>query len=191
MCAALNFFQMPRWINLANCFTFLRLALVPFIVLAILDGRSERAVALFALAAVTDVLDGAAARHLKLASQTGAYLDPIADKCLLSGVFLALAAAQSVPWWFVVVVFGRDLYLLIAVGIMLVLTRIRKFPPSIWGKVSTFVQIAAAVVWMAKGMFAFAFLSSLGFVVLWASTVFTVWSGIHYTWRGIQVLRAH
>jgi cardiolipin synthase len=182
---------MPRWLNLANCFTLLRLGLVPFIVLAILDGRGEQAAVLFVLAALTDILDGAAARRLKSATQTGAYLDPIADKCLLSGVFLALAAAQSVPWWFVAVVFGRDLYLLTGVGIIMAFTRTRKFPPSVWGKLSTFVQIAAAVVWMAKGMLAFGFLSGLGFVMLWTSAVFTVWSGVHYTWRGIQVLRAH
>jgi cardiolipin synthase len=191
LCAALNFCEMPRWFNVANCFTLLRLVLVPFVVLAILDGRSQRAITLFALAAVTDVLDGAAARHLKLATQTGAYLDPIADKCLLSGVFLALAAVQTVPWWFVAVVFGRDLYLVTAAGMMMALTRIRKFPPSVWGKASTFVQITAAVVWMAKGVLGYGFLDGLAAAMLWAATLFTILSGVHYTWRGIQVLRAH
>src|SRR5215471_2053243 len=105
---------MPSWLNLANCITLLRLVLVPFVITAILGGQHLRAAELFALAAVTDVLDGAAARRLRLASQTGAYLDPIADKCLLSGVFVALAAVESVPWWFVAVVFGRDLYILMA-----------------------------------------------------------------------------
>ena len=181
---------MARWLNLANFFTLLRLCLVPFIVLAILDRRAERAAILFVLAAVTDVLDGAAARRWKSATQTGAYLDPIADKCLLSGVFVALAAAQSVPWWFVIVVFGRDAYLLAAVGIMMAFTRVRKFPPSVWGKLSTFAQISAAVVWMAKDMLEFGFLSALAVVMLWTSAACTVWSGIHYTWRGIQVLRA-
>src|SRR5580692_6766762 len=79
---ALNSCQMPSWFNLANLFTFLRLVLVPFILEAILAGRHEIALALFALAAATDVLDGAAARHLGLATQAGAYFDPIADKCL-------------------------------------------------------------------------------------------------------------
>ena len=50
------------------------------------------------------------------ATQAGAYLDPIADKCLLSGVFLALAAARMVPWWLVGIIFGRDLYILLGVG---------------------------------------------------------------------------
>ena len=67
------------------------------------------------MAALTDVIDGALARSYGLASQVGAYLDPIADKCLLSGIFLALGATGTVPWWFVAVVFGRDIYILLAV----------------------------------------------------------------------------
>ena len=183
--------QMPRWLNVPNCITLLRLALVPFVIGAILDGRSLRALELFALAAVTDVLDGAAARRMRLATPTGAYLDPIADKCLLSGVFLALAAVRSVPWWFVTVVFGRDLYILAAAGIMMAATKVRTFQPSVWGKASTFVQICAAVVWMAKDVLGKASLAGLAALMLWVSAAFTVWSGVHYTWRGIQILRAH
>jgi cardiolipin synthase len=183
--------QMPRWLNVPNCITLLRLALVPFVIGAILDGRGLRALELFALAAVTDVLDGAAARRMRLATQTGAYLDPIADKCLLSGVFLALAAVRSVPWWFVTVVFGRDLYILAAAGIMMAATSVRTFRPSVWGKACTFAQICAAVVWMAKDVLGKASLAGLAALMLWVSAAFTVWSGVHYTWRGIQILRAH
>lgn len=189
--AALHSLQMPRWFNLANGFTVLRLALTPLVIGAILDGRDVRATGLFAIAALTDVLDGAAARRLGLATQTGAYLDPVADKCLLSGVFLALAAVNTIPWWFVVVVFGRDLYILMAVGIMMAFTLVRKFPPSRWGKASTFAQIATAVLWMARDMPGLRWLDGLAAVALWVSAAFTVWSGVHYTWRGIRVLRAH
>jgi cardiolipin synthase len=182
---------MPRWLNVPNCLTLLRVALVPFVVGAILDGRSFLALELFALAAVTDVLDGAAARRLRISTKTGAYLDPIADKCLLSGVFLALAAARSVPWWFVAIVFGRDLYILAAAGIMMAATKVRTFQPSVWGKASTFVQICAAVVWMAKDVLGKVSLTGLAALMLWVSAALTVWSGVHYTWRGIQTLRAH
>lgn len=182
---------MPRWFNLANGFTALRLVLVPFVIGAILDGRNLRAVELFAIAAATDVLDGAAARHFRLATQTGAYLDPIADKCLLSGVFLALASVHIVPWWFVAVVFGRDLYILAAVGILMAFTPIRKFPPSSWGKASTFAQITAAVFWMARDMLGIGALDGIPAVALWVSAAFTVWSGVHYTWLGFRALRTH
>jgi len=91
---------------------------------------------------------------MRVTTQVGAYLDPIADKCLLSGVYLALAWAHLVPWWLVAIIFGRDIYILAAVAVVMLFTPIRGFPPSIWGKVSTFVQICTAVLWMARTIFA-------------------------------------
>jgi cardiolipin synthase len=181
---------MPPWINLANFLTLLRLFLVPFVIQAILSGHPMLALALFGAAAVTDILDGAAARRLHLATSTGAYLDPIADKLLLSSVFVALAAARTVPWWLVVLVLGRDLYILAAVGIFLLFTSIRKFPPSVWGKLSTFVQILTVVVWMTRNWLEISFLNVLGTAMIWICAACTLWSGLHYTWRGIQVARA-
>jgi cardiolipin synthase len=182
---------MPAWLSLPNFFTALRLVLVPFIIQAILAGRHTLALALFASAAATDVLDGAAARRLRLTTQTGAYLDPIADKCLLSGVYLALAIARILPWWFVAIIFGRDIYILAAVGVLMLATSVRQYPPTIWGKLSTFVQILTAVVWMARNVFPLRVLDALSSAMLWPCMVFTLWSGVHYTWRGIQVARAH
>ena len=182
---------MPRWINLPNLFTLLRLFLVPFVIQAILGGRHTLALALFGIAAATDILDGAAARRFGIATQAGAYLDPVADKCLLSGVFLALAAARTVPWWFVGVVFGRDLFILLGVAGVMLFTPVRKFPPSIWGKASTFVQILTAVVWMSRDALELRVLDALSPAILWLCVGFTLWSGLHYTWRGFQLARAH
>jgi cardiolipin synthase len=181
---------MPRWLNLANLFTLLRLILVPYVIGAILDGRHGRALALFFVAAVTDVLDGALARSYGLATQVGAYLDPIADKCLLSGIFLALGATGSVPWWFVAVVLGRDMYILLAVVAVMALTKVRKFPPSFWGKITTFAQIATAVAWMVVNIWPAPVLHAISSAMLWICAAFTVWSGVHYTLRGAQTLRA-
>jgi cardiolipin synthase len=182
---------MPRWINAANLLTFLRLLLVPFVIRAILDGHHTLALALFAGAAVTDILDGAAARRFGLATPAGAWLDPVADKCLLSGVFLALAAARIVPWWLVGIIFGRDFYILAGAAVVMFLTPVREFRPSIWGKASTFVQIATAVVWMAGNVFQGRVLYALSSAMLWPCAAFTIWSGIHYTWRAIQIARMH
>jgi|SRR5579871_928429 len=188
---ALHSREMPRWVNVANFFTLLRLVLVPFVILAILTGEHRRALVLFACAAITDIMDGATARHFGVATQSGAYLDPIADKCLLSGVFLALAVAGLIPHWFVAIIFGRDLYILFAVGFLLWLTPVRSFPPSVWGKASTFVQIVTAVVWMARYVLAIPALDALSAAILWPCAAFTLWSGIHYTWRGLHLSRAH
>jgi cardiolipin synthase len=182
---------MPAWLNVPNLFTLLRLLLTPLVIAAIVTGRPTLALALFACAAATDVVDGAIARRLGLATKTGAYLDPVADKCLLSGVFVALAVAGMAPRWFVAIVFGRDLYLLCAVAILLKLTPIRSFPPSVWGKACTFAQICTAVVWMARNMLEFPLLNVLAPAMLWSCAGFTLWSGLHYTWRGMQVARAH
>jgi cardiolipin synthase (CMP-forming) len=182
---------MPRWLNLANLFTLLRLALVPLVVRAIVEGWHGQALALFLAAGFTDVLDGAAARRLGQATPAGAYLDPIADKCLLCGVFVALAAAKIVPGWFVVLVFGRDLYLLLAALILLLATPLRRFPPSRWGKASTFFQIATAVAWMVRNATPGPALDAAATALLWLSAALTLCSGIHYTWRGARLVRAH
>jgi cardiolipin synthase len=181
----------PAWLNLPNLLTLLRLLLVPVIVYLIVEGRYLLGGWLFGLAAFTDILDGWAARGLKLTSPVGAYLDPIADKCLLSGAFLALAGARLVPWWLVGIVFGRDIYILAGVGLAMWLTPIRKFPPSVWGKVSTFVQICTVVFWMAKAIFGGAVLDEISAAILWPCVAFTVWSGVDYTVKGVHTIRKY
>jgi cardiolipin synthase len=180
---------MPGFVNAANLLTILRLALVPFIIQAILDNRHTQALALFGAAAFTDILDGAIARRYGLATSTGAYLDPIADKFLLSGMVLALGASGLVPWWFVTIVIGRDLYLLLAVVAVMALTRLRKFPPSIWGKVSTFIQVATVSVCLTRNILEVRVLDALLSAMLWVCAVFTIWSALHYTLRGLRAIR--
>jgi cardiolipin synthase len=182
---------MPSWANLANLLTTLRIILVPFMIEAVVEHNHVRALVLFACAAATDGLDGIAARTTGSTTRLGAYLDPVADKCLLSGVFLALAAAGLVPVWFVAVIFGRDLYILAAVAFLLWVTPLRSFPPSIWGKASTFVQVVTATLWLAADATDASLLETLAGAMLWPCAAFTVWSGVHYTWRGLGLARTH
>jgi cardiolipin synthase len=182
---------MPAWVNLPNLLTLLRLLLVPVVVVFIVEGRYLLAGWLFGAAAFTDILDGAAARWMGVSTPVGAYLDPIADKCLLSGVYLALAWAHLVPWWLVGIIFGRDIYILLGAGVFLLFTPARSFPPSIWGKVSTFVQICTAVLWMARVIFGTRVLAELSSAMLWPCVGFTVWSGLDYTMKGIRIFRKY
>ena len=119
---------------------------------AILQGRHTLALACFGAAAVTDGIDGALARRFGWTTTVGAYLDPVADKALLSGVYLALAPAGTLPWWFVGLVFGRDILILLGPRWLFFSPSMRKFPPSVWGKLSTFLQIVTAVAWMAHNV---------------------------------------
>lgn len=182
---------MPAWVNLPNLLTLLRLCMVPIVVYEIVAGRYLLAGWLFGGAAFTDILDGAAARGLQVTTKVGAYLDPIADKCLLSGVFLALAWARLVPWWLVGIILGRDVYILLGSAIMMALTTIRSFPPSKWGKSSTFVQICTVVVWMARIIWATPALIALSAAILWPCVAFTIWSAVDYTWKGILAFRKY
>jgi cardiolipin synthase (CMP-forming) len=180
---------MPGWVNLANLFTLLRIALVPFVIRDIIEGHHVRGLGLFFAAAVTDVIDGALARSTGSTTQAGAYLDPIADKCLMSGVFVALGAAGIVPWWFVATIFGRDIVILLGVLAVMVLTKVRKFPPSRWGKLSTFVQIVTAISWMTRNAWPIPVLVAASDAMLWVCVAFTAASGLDYIRRGVHLIR--
>lgn len=177
--------------SVPNLFTLLRLLLAPAVIWAVVRGEHVLAVAIFAGAAATDVIDGWLARHMNCATATGAYLDPIADKALLSGVYLALAAGGMLPWWLVGVIFGRDIFILAGAGYTLCRTTIRKFPPSVWGKLCTFVQIVTAVTWMARNVLSSPVVDAVARGLIWPTAAATVWSGLHYGWRGFRSLRTH
>jgi cardiolipin synthase len=171
--------------NLPNLFTLARLVLAPFIASDILHGHYGRAIILLFAAGFTDVIDGFLARRFEISTNVGAYFDPIADKILLSVIYVALGLAGAMPWWMVAVVFGRDLLILAMAGYGLLFTSLRKFPPSVWGKISTFFQIAAALVVMG----ARAGIPAPVTLALSLMLVATVVSGLHYIWRGIVMLQ--
>jgi len=97
--------------------------------------------------------------------------------------------AHLAPWWLVALIFGRDIYILAGAAVVMLFTPIRRFPPSVWGKVSTFVQVATAVVWMARSIFAGRVLELLSLAILWPCAAFTLWSGVDYTRRGVSACR--
>ena len=82
------------------------------------------------------------------------------------------------PWWLVAVVFGRDLFILLGVALLMLITPIRKFPPSIWGKVSTCVQIGTVTAWLFRDALGIPLGRVLSFVMLWPCAAFTIWSGL-------------
>jgi cardiolipin synthase (CMP-forming) len=173
-------------LTVPNLVTLLRLMFAPFVAADILDGYYRRAIALCFIAGLTDVVDGLLARKMGESTRTGAYLDPIADKILLSAIYVALGISQAIPWWMVAVVFGRDALILGMAAYGILFTSIRKFPPSVWGKLSTFFQISAALMVMC---------SRAGFpapvtLAIWLMLAATIWSGVHYAWRGITRLRS-
>jgi cardiolipin synthase len=126
-----------------NQLTMLRMAFVPFIVIELVDGRYSWALLLFVVAGFSDGLDGLLARKLHQQTLLGQYLDPIADKLLLSTMFLVLSILRKIPWRFTVLVFSRDISILAASAVLFAIAGLRDFRPSIFGKANTFSQIAA------------------------------------------------
>ena len=174
-------------INLPNLFTLVRLFLTPFIARAILSGSYGQAIILFFIAGVSDAIDGFLARRLDESTSLGAYFDPLADKILLSVIYLSLGAAGAIPWWMVAVVLGRDILILAMACYGLLFTSVRKFPPSVWGKISTFLQILAALVVMGAR---YGVPAPVEFA-LWFMVAGTLVSGFHYAWRAVMLLRAN
>src|SRR5437016_10925393 len=116
---------------------------VPFIVIYLVDGHYLWALILFVTAGFSDGLDGLLARTLHQQTLLGQYLDPIADKLLLSTMFLVLSILHKIPWKYTVLVFSRDISILAASTVLFAIAGLRDFRPSIFGKVNTFAQVAA------------------------------------------------
>jgi cardiolipin synthase (CMP-forming) len=173
---------------LPNLLSSLRLALTPYVVLALMARDCRRALLVVFLCGITDGLDGFLARRFRWQSKLGAYLDPLADKFLLVSVYVSLALSGLAPVWLVWLVVGRDLLILAMAGYALIFTRLRDFPPSIWGKISTMVQIVTALALMADCGFPSKFANQFAQFGIVLAAVLTVWSGIHYAIRGIQLL---
>jgi cardiolipin synthase (CMP-forming) len=177
--------------SIPNLFTLARLLLAPLVIRAILHGDHGAALAFFAAAAATDGIDGALARRFGWITRAGAYLDPVADKVLLSGVYLALAIAGILPWWFVGLIFARDLLILAASLFALLFTSYRTFEPSPWGKLSTFLQVVTAVAWMARNVLVMDVADAVARALIWPTAAATIWSGLHYGWRALRASRSH
>src|ERR1700744_4018341 len=131
----------------------LRLFVLPFLVITILDGHWRAAFALLWLAGVSDGLDGLMARWLGQRTTLGQYLDPIADKLLLSTMFLVLTHVNVIPRYVTVLVFSRDLGILLISTLLYVTNTLRDFKPTWLGKLSTAVQILAVLTVMTAQVF--------------------------------------
>jgi cardiolipin synthase len=175
--------------TIPNLFTMWRIAMTPFILYALATGHFLLGGWLFGGAAFTDLLDGAVARRFGGESKIGLYLDPIADKILLSSIFIGLAAGGAVPVWVVAVIFGRDLWILALSAYALRFTTFRDLAPSVWGKASTFLQIMTAVAVMAGEGYRDAVLLRICSVLILTIAAFAVFTAADYTGRGVKWLR--
>ncbi len=177
-------------LNLPNLLTFARVLVAGPAVWAILEHRFSLALFLLLLAGVSDALDGRLARRYGQVTRLGTYLDPVADKLLLSGSYLALWMAGVAPGWLVAIVLGRDVLILLAVGAALAFSPLREFAPSVWGKTSTVTQVVTGVVLLAAAGCPWEPLEQIAAVLIWCAAAATLLSGLDYAARMLARLRA-
>ena len=177
--------------GLANWLTVLRIVLIPLFVLLVLYKRPGFALVVFGSAALTDLLDGYVARRRGSQTRLGAFLDPMADKLLLTAAFVTLTHLKVLPAWITVVVISRDVILMMG-ALLIHMLGGRIYPRPTWaGKAATFFQILAVL----AGLLARYFrpwgpnplvLSS----IVWLAAIFTIVSGLQYLVHGMRYLSA-
>ncbi len=140
---------MPRIVTLPNALTLSRFLLAPVFLVLYTRGDTVRALAAFAAAAATDVLDGLAARVLSQHSRLGAFLDPIADKFLAACALFALWGRGRLPLWLPLFVISRDLAQLAGAAALRSIHRHIPVAPTRIGKYATFSLAATVVVSLA------------------------------------------
>ena len=170
-----------RILTVPNQLTFLRLGFLPFFIISIHYRRYDIALAVLIIAALTDGLDGLLARSLNQKTALGAYLDPIADKLLLSSSFVVLALNRKISWWLAILVLSRDVLLLTSAAVILVVAGYRLFQPSIYGKLTTALQIMLVFAVVLLAVADWPWLQFVRMILGYLVAAFTVFSGFHYS----------
>jgi cardiolipin synthase len=185
-------------LTLANQLTFLRLLAVPFFLLAILNARFGLALWIFVAAAVTDLLDGLIARVFRQRTALGAYLDPAADKLLLTAAFVLMTdfpamfkgipMQNRIPVWLTTLTISRDVFI-VSVSLMLYLAYgVSRFRPTLLGKATTLAEI------LTVGLFLLFNEQHASHpaprVAVWATLTMILLSGFDYLWRTLRIVRA-
>ena len=174
-----------------NQLTLLRMIFVPFIVIQLVDGHYGWALAIFITAGFSDGLDGLLARTLHQQTLLGQYLDPIADKLLLSTVFLVLSILHKLAWKYTIMVCSRDISILAASAVLFAIAGLRDFRPSIFGKANTLCQITAVFFVMLLEIHPQRWVRITRITFLHATAWFTVISALHYLILVQRRLREH
>jgi len=172
--------------NLPNILTLMRVLLTPLFVILIINKYFGWALLTFAVAGITDGLDGLIARLTHQRTELGAYLDPIADKLLTFAAFISLAIIEMIPSWLVVIVITRDIMILVGFLVMFLTNHHPKINPSLLSKMTTTFQIITILLALLAGFSAtFLRLSTYAYYV---TGIITVLSGTQYVYIGARIL---
>ncbi|RUR07597.1 CDP-diacylglycerol--glycerol-3-phosphate 3-phosphatidyltransferase [Legionella sp. km772] len=170
--------------SLPNLLTLMRIVLVPiFVAIFYLPFQYSNAIAafIFAAASFTDWLDGYLARKLKMMSPFGAFLDPVADKLLVSTSLLLLVGAKEIDYITIpaIVIVGREIVISALREWMAEIGKRASVTVGYIGKVKTFLQMLALFLLLASTPFV-SWWGTIGFILLYVSAILTIWSMVIY-----------
>jgi CDP-diacylglycerol--glycerol-3-phosphate 3-phosphatidyltransferase len=168
----------PGIVNAANGLTVLRLIMVPFFVVFLTEGGTRwriAAFALFAVASLTDLLDGRLARQRGLVTDFGKIADPVADKALTGSALITLSALGHLSWWVTAVILARELGI---TAMRMIVIRRNVIAASRGGKLKTLLQVIAISLYVLPGPF-----GAARPVVMGVALVVTLVTGADYVLR--------
>ncbi|MFW6161004.1 MAG: CDP-alcohol phosphatidyltransferase family protein [Acidobacteriota bacterium] len=176
-------------LNLANILTLLRIALIPLFIHFLLTGQTGKALTVFIVASITDVLDGTAARIFGQRTSLGTYLDPAADKLLMTTSYILLSipsisSPNVIPLWLTIVVIGRDILIALSALVVTAVSGPRIFRPSVVGKITTVCQVTVIFCLLASNYFG---VSPEALQWLYYITLgLTIFSGMDYALKNVR-----
>ncbi len=177
-------------LNLPNFLTLIRIVAIPFFLVLLSSELYLEALIVFVVSGLTDALDGAVARIMRQETALGSYLDPVADKLLVTCSFIMLGFFQVIPPWLVALVVSRDVIILLGYGVIYFLVEERMVvQPSFIGKLNTVFQLVTVgviLLFMHDPRLAIPWLDDLLIVV---TALTTVVSGFQYVYRGLVWLQ--
>ena len=179
----------------ANQLTVLRMILVPCFVFLVIYGHPRIATSVFVLAGITDGLDGLIARRLKQKTDLGQFLDPLADKLLLTAAFIVLTVPSvpvplHIPVWLTILTISRDVVIALSVLIIHLRTGHSLFPPTLLGKCTTAGQLCMVGTCM-MATFTRTFWAAIFMPVVLATLALTLASGFHYAFLAIGLIKSY
>ena len=179
----------------ANQLTILRMVFVPCFVILLIYGHPKAATIVFLLAGITDGLDGLLARKLQQRTVLGSFLDPMADKILLTAAFVTLTVPSlplvlHIPAWLTVLTISRDLLIALSVLVIHLQTQHSSFPPTLLGKCTTAAQLLLVAICMLAN-FEPGMATAVFPFVMYATLAFTLASGLHYSYRSAKIIASY
>jgi cardiolipin synthase len=182
-------------LNIPNFLTILRVIAIPAFIVALAYEYTGLALAIFVGCGLTDGLDGFIARTFHQRTEIGAFLDPLADKLLLTSSFITLAILElpnKIPFWLIVTAISRDVIISVGVAALFMLGKNLHIAPTWLGKATTFCQVTLIIVVLFSNytatLYPEFFLPHLISPLCWITFVVTLASGLGYVYRGIQLL---